>query len=75
MVQPIPSMHLVQAKADEISHDGYDVHTVHMVLWDGSLWQITIEATNEETLEEWIGRYDLDLYGYHLTDANMELRR
>lgn len=73
MVQPIPSLHQVQAKADELNRAGYDVHTMNVVLWDGHIWQVRLEATDQD-LEDHVFLYALDLYGYNIEQVEAHYR-
>lgn len=62
----VPSLHLVQEKADELDRAGLDVHTVSVVI-NGSHggWDVTIEGT-DENLDNHKHKFILDQLGFSL---------
>lgn len=67
-----PSLHLVQAKIDEINNAGFDVHTFNTVLYDGCVWMLHIEATDNDC-ENHVWNFDLDLHGWNLCETPADL--
>lgn len=65
----MPRLDLVQAKAQELSDKGYDVHTFSIVLYDSAFWQVRIETTNDE-MEDVNFLFILDKYGDRLDETD-----
>lgn len=61
----VPSLHVLQEKLNELNNEGYDVHTVTMVMYDSSFWQVTILATDDD-LDDHTWLYRLDMTGWAL---------
>lgn len=64
----IPTLHVLQEELDRLSRQGYDVHTFNITLYDGSCWQVRVEATDDD-LEDHTFLYELDLHGWNIRET------
>jgi hypothetical protein len=67
-VTPIPHLHKLEQTCKEIAEKGFDVHTVSFILYDCHIWQVTIEATDQD-LEDHRFLYEMDKYGWQVVEA------
>lgn len=66
---PIPHLHELQNKLDELSRNGYDVHTVKFITNGGvGGWDVRIEAT-DDALEDHCWDLHMNDFGYDLEPA------
>jgi hypothetical protein len=64
----MPRLDLVAAEAQKMSDEGLDVHTFNVVLYDGSFWQVRIEATDDD-MQDVTRLFVLDKYGERLDEV------
>lgn len=65
----MPRLDLVSEKAQDLSDQGYDVHTFSIVLYDGAFWQVRIETTNDD-MEDVVFLYILSKHGDSLEETD-----
>lgn len=64
-----PHLYDLQMKIDELSRNGYDIHTVSMILnGQHGGWDVRIEAT-DDALQDHAWDLTMSVHGYDLTPA------
>lgn len=68
-LSPVPSLQLVQEKADELALQNYDVHTMTMITnGNHGGWDVTFLATDSD-LEPLTFEFTMDPHGCNMTEG------
>jgi hypothetical protein len=71
MSTPVPPLYDLQSKADELSRNGFDIHTINLILnGQHGGWDVTIEAT-DDALEDHRWDLQMNIHGYDLQPAEV----